>query len=95
MHCTICHSDYDQPHACGGTPTPCRPSCGREYFNYVLGRSDANDLARLKADNERLRAALTMIANPDGLAARADNFGRFAEEYQKYALAIARDALNH
>ena len=34
-HCSVCHTDFmaNVYHACGGTPTPCGPSCSqRTYF---------------------------------------------------------------
>lgn len=27
-HCSVCHQDVSRLHSCGGTVTPCGPSCG-------------------------------------------------------------------
>ena len=38
-HCSICHSNYpaNVHHGCGGTPTPCGPSCGNKVVPFVGG----------------------------------------------------------
>jgi hypothetical protein len=31
-HCTVCHTNFIGWHACGGTPTPCGPSCKSDFL---------------------------------------------------------------
>ena len=35
-HCTICHTDVDYGHNCGGEPTICGPKCRTNEVNLMI-----------------------------------------------------------
>jgi hypothetical protein len=53
-HCSVCHQDVlmGAQHSCGGTPTPCRPSCYAAATE-VLAAADVAAAQEALADYEQ------------------------------------------